>query len=46
LYKVFFFQKKSKKESDFWIEKEFSRQSAALFSVVTNVERDIQKLDE
>ncbi len=28
------------------IEKEFSRQSAALFSVVTNVERDIQKLDE
>ncbi len=28
------------------IENEFSRQSAALFSVVTNVERDIQKLDE
>lgn len=28
------------------IEKEFPRQSAALFSVVTNVERDIQKLDE
>ncbi|MGN0682842.1 MAG: helix-turn-helix domain-containing protein [Oscillospiraceae bacterium] len=28
------------------IEKEFPRHSAALFSVVTNVERDIQKLDE
>ncbi len=28
------------------IEKEFPRQSAALFSVVTNVERDIQKLNE
>ncbi len=28
------------------IEREFPRQSAALFSVVTNVERDIQKLDE
>lgn len=28
------------------IEKEYPRQSAALFSVVTNVERDIQKLDE
>lgn len=28
------------------IERDFPRQSAALFSVVTNVERDIQKLDE
>ena len=27
------------------IEQEFPRQSAALFSVVTNVEKDLQKLD-
>lgn len=28
------------------IERDFPRQSAALFSVVTNIERDIQKFDE